>query len=347
MEIDNLKLFIIDQLLEKHEIVDNCQSLLDYVELVTGTYDCDQVYSERHHILTSAVFPQFRQESWNIIKLPYEKHVEAHELLFESFHLMTYARCIHFMKSGPKSYHKLSVAIKRGWIKFKSSEKYHSWREKRVLCMRARDREWYSVINQKRWDSITQEDYDAICASNRKSWTIERRQNKSKQQAMYSKNNKEKIREVARNRWKNESPEYREAFREKMTIVNGDESKRLKAGETIKKRWKDPIFLEKMTHRRTWVKYICISPKNEWHEFASSRDAVNELGFNKNLVRIFMNTDKSVPAPKKQANSDQNKSTIGWKFYKFTNKELGTKYLTLKETYETNKYNQGGEKGGS
>ena len=102
MEIDNLKLFIIDQLLEKHEIVDNCQSLLDYVELVTGTYDCDQVYSERHHILTSAVFPQFRQESWNIIKLPYEKHVEAHELLFESFHCFSSLIILIYFFCWPK-----------------------------------------------------------------------------------------------------------------------------------------------------------------------------------------------------------------------------------------------------
>lgn len=41
-------------------------------------------YSERHHILPQAHYPEFSKEEWNIVNLLYKDHVEAHRLLHEA-----------------------------------------------------------------------------------------------------------------------------------------------------------------------------------------------------------------------------------------------------------------------
>ncbi|WPJ72079.1 hypothetical protein DEEACLCL_00062 [Salmonella phage CRW-SP2] len=47
------------------------------------SYDGDE-YSERHHILPQAHYPEFSKEEWNIVNLLYKDHVEAHRLLHEA-----------------------------------------------------------------------------------------------------------------------------------------------------------------------------------------------------------------------------------------------------------------------
>ena len=62
------------------------EDLNKYAELIErnigATFDC---YTERHHILPRSLFPEFDKESWNIVELTMEDHIEAHRLLHSIF----------------------------------------------------------------------------------------------------------------------------------------------------------------------------------------------------------------------------------------------------------------------
>ena len=55
-----------------------------YKHIITSTADESQ-YTERHHILPKAIFPEYKSESWNIVKLSAKDHFLAHYLLFKMF----------------------------------------------------------------------------------------------------------------------------------------------------------------------------------------------------------------------------------------------------------------------
>lgn len=53
---------------------------LEYFELVDS--DCEQVkYTETHHILPRSMFPEYDKEPWNLVRLTYQQHYRAHEIL--------------------------------------------------------------------------------------------------------------------------------------------------------------------------------------------------------------------------------------------------------------------------
>ena len=65
--------------LEKYEI--KCiDSFNKYLKLVSKN-DEESVYTEKHHICPKSMFPEYEKCKWNIVKLSYENHIKAHELL--------------------------------------------------------------------------------------------------------------------------------------------------------------------------------------------------------------------------------------------------------------------------
>jgi hypothetical protein len=62
------------------------EDLNKYAELIErnngAVFDC---YTERHHILPRSLFPEFANDSWNIVELTMDDHIEAHRLLHSIF----------------------------------------------------------------------------------------------------------------------------------------------------------------------------------------------------------------------------------------------------------------------
>jgi hypothetical protein len=63
--------FIKDEFIKKHRRIDDFDYLYKYIKFLID-YDIvldNNIYTEKHHILPSSVFPEFKNESWNIINL--------------------------------------------------------------------------------------------------------------------------------------------------------------------------------------------------------------------------------------------------------------------------------------
>ena len=56
-------------------------ALKEYIELIGESYN-GELYSEIHHILPRSLYPELKDEPENLVRLLYENHVKAHELLF-------------------------------------------------------------------------------------------------------------------------------------------------------------------------------------------------------------------------------------------------------------------------
>jgi len=52
-----------------------------YMELVSK--ECNDEYTEKHHILPRSMFPQYAKSKWNIVRLSGRKHFIAHMLLYK------------------------------------------------------------------------------------------------------------------------------------------------------------------------------------------------------------------------------------------------------------------------
>lgn len=60
------------------------QSFLEkYLDLVLN-YTTDEAYTERHHILPKSIFPQYKTDKWNIVKLSAKDHFYAHYYLYKA-----------------------------------------------------------------------------------------------------------------------------------------------------------------------------------------------------------------------------------------------------------------------
>lgn len=70
--------------IKKYKIY-NENSLKQYLELIQNTVLNENEYFEKHHILPKSMFPEFKNENWNIIKLSYSNHKLAHKLLYEIY----------------------------------------------------------------------------------------------------------------------------------------------------------------------------------------------------------------------------------------------------------------------
>lgn len=158
-------------------------------------------------------------------------------------------------------------------------------------------------------------EYNKRCQINKNNWTEERKQIKSKQMKDYFKNNPDEMTERSKKMWSSMSSEKRKEFKDKMNIVNNDLNKRNKASKSIKEKWKDPSFKNKMKNRKTSSReVIAISPFGEIIKRDGIIEILEEFDFNIRLMHQFRNTNKPVES-KNVKNKKNISNTIGWKFY--------------------------------
>ena len=85
-------------ILRKYEI-HNEEALNDYIKLVSNPYQGEE-YSEVHHICPKSMFPEYRLDKWNLVRLKFEDHVEAHRLLCLIFNNGECKRAYAFISRG-------------------------------------------------------------------------------------------------------------------------------------------------------------------------------------------------------------------------------------------------------
>lgn len=312
--------FFKEQLINKHGTPNDETALTEYINFVLNYKKTDDGYYESHHILTRSQFPEFIKEEWNFVKLLYNDHIYAHELLFRSFNLRTYQRPLNYMNSHSwvlKNKTMVSNASKAGWKNLKNNkEKYNGWIEKRRNIMKSLSYEEQSRRAHKMWDAYTEEEYHNRCTIAAAQWTPELREKRGQLTRQYLSDKPEEMSRRMHKRWNNITKESYDDFKEKMTNVNKDIEKRNKASNAIKKKWQDDSFVEKMKNRISRCGgYICISPVGDIYEFQKFMEILLFKKFNPNLIRKFLNTNKAVEQPQKQANKEDNINTVNWIFY--------------------------------
>jgi hypothetical protein len=291
--------FLTEEFLKKHENIDNIEYLHKYIKSIIEYKSKDRTYVEKHHILPRCTFPQYENELWNIIEVDYETHKLLHLYLFKSINDRRYQRPLNWMMNYYKNSEEISNAAKRGWINLKNDEeRYKNWRKSRSESMKL-----LSSKEQRRranifWNNIKDEDYIKFCEKMKSYWTEDKRIEKSKQMKEYYSNpeNIEKKRKETKCRWDNLDENYRKDFKEKMSFINKNESKRLDAGNKIKKKWKDPNYLEKMRNRkrRDGVKIKVIKNSGDVEVFENMEDVVRKYNFSKHLIRKYRDTNNKV-----------------------------------------------------
>lgn len=232
-------------------------------EYISICVDSDTTeYAEIHHILPQSVFPEYANESWNKVRVTYQTHCLAHELLWCAYPTVgSFWRPLNFMKSQrPEMREKMSEAMrlrsKAMWEIMKSDpEKMRCWSEtKRELMlermqpshpayeeMKMKVRLYYettpdakrirSIASQKMWED--QEMREKIVAAQKK-WagSDENRQ----RTAQYA---KERYRDVV----------YYERHKNIMAEVNARTDKKDKNRQTILEKWEDPEFAARMREK--------------------------------------------------------------------------------------------------
>lgn len=160
------------------------------------------------------------------------------------------------------------------------------------------DSESQRIKAKKFWDNITEEEYLAFSKKMKDYWTDEKRKEKSKEMNEYYMNpeNVEKKRKETKERWDNMNDVDRENFKEKMSLINKDKDKRLDAGEKIKNKWKDPVYLDKMKNRkkRSGTKIKITKSNGVFEIFDNMQDVVRKYNFSLHLIRKYRNTNNKV-----------------------------------------------------
>jgi hypothetical protein len=252
-----------------------------------------------------------------MLALEYKDHIHAHELLFKAYNIRKNQRPLQFMKSQMSKDSKLiSNASKKGWVNLKNDyDAYSKWRKSKSDNMKSLSSDEQGRRSKKGWDNLTKLEYENRCRINKDNWTEERKLNKSKQMSEYFKNNPDEISARNKKRWDNISDNDLEAFKTKMNDVNADPDKRRRAGETIRNKWKDPKFIEKMKSRKVHVDiYEAISPNGKTFKREGMIAMINEFDFSPYLVRKFKNTGDIVTST--NTKNKQVLNTIGWEFKK-------------------------------
>ena len=289
--------------------------LTEYLDFVISSKKDDSFseYCETHHILPRGQFLAYRNSEWNLVKLKYEDHIRAHELLFIAYPIRKNQRTLNFMKSDVnKNSELISKAAKNGWKNLKlDTKKYENWRNSRINYMKNHSSDLQSKRAKHGWD--TPEKYERRSQINKENWTPELRAWKSKSMSQYFKDNPQEIADRNQKRWDNLSNEKREQFNNKMKIVNSDPKKRAKAGDKIRQKWKDPEYRDKMKNRNMYkLSFKFISPTGEIYERLGFFEMINEFNFSPYFVNKFKNTGKPVITTKK---SQDALNTLGWTFF--------------------------------
>lgn len=310
------KEYIINIMIKELGEPDSLDFLNEYLDFLLD-YKNDSIgYRENHHILPRALFKDFENVDWNQKYILYEDHIFAHELLFQAFTNRTFSRPLNFMKSQlSKDHDMLSKASKKGWESLKNDQKkYKDWICKRSKYMKSLSKDERSARSKKMWDSLNSEAYNNRCRINKDNWTEERKMLKSKQMREYFKNNPDEMSKRSKKMWNNMDSNKKDKFNIKMNDVNKDPIKRQKAGDSIKKKWKNSEFRDKMRSRKTSKRQvIAINPSGEIFEFNGLTSMIELYNFNRTLIDKFRNTGKPVES-KNVKNKESIANTIGWKF---------------------------------
>lgn len=294
-----MKTKILNLFVKEHGTPDNYSKLEEYIDFLLD-YKLleDKTYTEKHHILDRASFPQFKKSKWNIVELDYLDHIYVHELLFEAYNIRRYQRTLNF-KNVTKDSEMTSKAAKKAWKTLKSnSDRFDSWKEKRITYLKSLPSSYYSEKAKLFWDNITENEYITFCEKVSKSKTEEVIQKQKDSISIYysdEKNRKKKSIE-AKERWDNIDDQKRDEFKVKMKDINSNISKRKDASQKLKNKWKEEEFLEKMRNRKS-------RPKNKYELIFENGTNIVIVGFsemiqkynlNPTLVRKFMNTNQKV-----------------------------------------------------
>jgi hypothetical protein len=288
--------FLKVEFIKKHGSIDNYEYFNKYINFLIEYKLNDFTYSEKHHILPRCTFPNYENESWNIVEIDYESHRLVHLWLFKSINDRKYQRPLNWMMNYYKNSLETSNASKRGWKRLKSNQSlYESWKDKRSKYMKNLSSEEQRRRANIFWENMSNDDYNKFCIEMKQYWTDERKQEKSNQMIDYYSNpsNIEKKSIESKIRWDSVSKEYRKKFSQKMDIINKDKNKRKDAGEKIKKLWEDDDYLEKMKNRkhRTGKKIKIIFPSGEEIVFETMRDIEKKYNFSSHLIRKYRDKD--------------------------------------------------------
>lgn len=259
---------------------DNEEKLIEYINFVAESNSQKfNDYTERHHLLPRSKFPEFADDPENIFNLKYNDHVKAHVLLREAYILREFQQPLNFMlKDKEKNSQLISELNKSEWRKFKNTEKYDVWRKNRSEQMSIKmkngmagelsNRYWSRSDSKekssKKMKEIWKEKRDYIIKR-----MIEERSTEEYRMKMsiYTKkkwdnmsendrlNFKQKMREI------NSSVEHRKKLSVKVKeamkraevkekMKNRKFTKSLTRSETMKEKWKDPEYLQKMKERK-------------------------------------------------------------------------------------------------
>jgi hypothetical protein len=296
---------------------DSLDKLNEYLDFIISYNRPLDGYFEKHHILPNSLFKGYEKTEWNLVKLLYEDHIKAHEILAMAYINRITMRPLNFMKSNlSKNSNLLSKASKKGWKKLKSDEKkYNQWRLSRSNHMKSLSSEERGRRSKKAWDSYSNEDYIKRCEINKMIWNEDRKRLKSEQMKSYFKDNPSEMHERMSRFWKNMDPNKKEQWDLKMSKVNKDPLKRKKASESLKKKWEEEDFRKKMKNRKT-TNYIitAITPDGKKIQRKGLTNLLTEFDLNYHLVKKFNNTGKPVES-KNVKNRKNISNTIGWKFY--------------------------------
>lgn len=291
--------FIRREFESKHDI-DDISHLNEYINFLLGyKLNKNEEYTEKHHILPYATFPEYKNEKWNIVELKYEDHKHAHLILYKSINIRAYQRTLNFMLPQFKNRNLLSNATKRGWINLKNNtEKYEKWRNNRSKHMKSLGSQEQRRRANIFWGSITEEKYTMFSNKMKEYWTDDKRIEKSKQMNEYYSNpeNINKKRIESQERWNSMSSEERENFTDKMTTINKGEDKRRKAGDKIKNLWQSEEYLDKMKNRphRKGTMLKIIKPSGEEVVVESMNVFQKEYDFSLHLIRKYRDTGKEI-----------------------------------------------------
>jgi hypothetical protein len=291
--------FIKENFIEKHKTIDKIEYLDKYIKSIIEYKSNNQTYVEKHHILPKSTFPELENESWNIIELDYETHKLVHLYLFKAINDRRYQRPLNWMMNYYKNSEEISNAAKRGWVNLKNDEiKYNNWREKKSESMKTLTSEEQRRRAYIFWNNINEKDYLKFCEKMKSYWTEEKRVEKSKQMNEYYSNpdNVEKKRRETKDRWDSLDESYRKNFKEKMSLINKDLEKRLDAGNKIKDKWKDPVYLEKMKNRkkRNGLKIKITKIDESVEIFENMEDIVKKYNFSTYLIRKYRDTNNEL-----------------------------------------------------
>lgn len=108
----------------------------DFYEYVSfcleNKYDViDDTYCELHHILPKSKFPEFKKSEWNIVRLKYNDHVNAHLILAEIHPIKAFTRPLEFLTNiNDEIREKLPLLQEIGINEWKNSERYTKFVEK-------------------------------------------------------------------------------------------------------------------------------------------------------------------------------------------------------------------------